>query len=167
RVPLRAAVVAAGDADDVPADDAGRGGVRAAEDLRRKPESVPRPDREVRGAPMIRRLFLGVLVLSAAGAGPAPRGSVAEWPAYGRDPGGSRYSLADQITRENVRQLKVAWTYRTGKDPKPSVVGDKAAFEATPIVVDGALYLSTPFDRVIALDPETGKERWTFDPQVS
>jgi len=116
---------------------------------------------------MIRRLFLGVLVLAAAGAGPAPRGSVADWPAYGQDPGGSRYSPADQITRENVRQLKVAWTYRTGEDPKPSVVGDKAAFEATPIVVDGTLYLSTPFDRVIALDPETGKERWTFDPQVS
>ena len=51
---------------------------------------------------MIRRLFLGVLVLAAAGAGPAPRGSVADWPAYGRDPGGSRYSPADQITREKA-----------------------------------------------------------------
>ena len=116
---------------------------------------------------MTRRLLLGALVLAAVGAGPAPRGSVADWPAYGRDAGGSRYSPADQITRENVRQLKVAWTYRTKEDPKQSVVGDKAAFEATPIVVDGTLYLSTPFDRVIALDPETGKERWTFDPQVS
>jgi quinoprotein glucose dehydrogenase len=46
-------------------------------------------------------------------------------------------------------------------------VGNKAAFEATPIVVDGVLYLSTPFNRVVALDPETGKERWVFDPRVS
>jgi quinoprotein glucose dehydrogenase len=48
-----------------------------------------------------------------------------------------------------------------------SVVGSKAGFEATPILVDGTLYLSTPFNRVVALDPATGKERWAFDPRVS
>jgi quinoprotein glucose dehydrogenase len=90
-----------------------------------------------------------------------------DWPAYGGDPGGSRYSPLAQIDRSNVRNLRVAWTYRTGEDVGKSVVGNKAAFEATPILVDGTLYFSTPFNRVIALDPETGKERWVFDPRVS
>jgi quinoprotein glucose dehydrogenase len=90
-----------------------------------------------------------------------------DWPAYGRDPGGSRYSPLAQIDRSNVQRVKVAWTYRTGENVSKSVVGNKAAFEATPIMIDGTLYLSTPFNRVIALDAETGKRRWLFDPGVS
>jgi quinoprotein glucose dehydrogenase len=105
--------------------------------------------------------FLALLVV-----GPAPA-TGSDWPAYGRDPGGSRYSPLAQINRSNVQNLKVAWTYRTGEDVGRSVVGNKAAFEATPIMVDGTLYLSTPFNRVVALDAETGKERWVFDPRVS
>ncbi|MFY9571976.1 MAG: pyrroloquinoline quinone-dependent dehydrogenase [Blastocatellia bacterium] len=65
-----------------------------------------------------------------------------------------------------MQNLKVAWTYRTGAaNVKGRSVND-AAFEATPIFVDGTLYLSTPFSRVIALDPEKGIERWSFDPKV-
>src|SRR5215475_3364675 len=78
-------------------------------------------------------------------------GPVADWPAYGRDPGGSRYSPLTQITRENVKHLQVAWIYHTGDTPTKA---QAASFEATPILVDGMLYLSTPFNRVIALDPE-------------
>ena len=89
-----------------------------------------------------------------------------DWPAYGRDPGGARYSPHTQISRDNVQNLKIAWTYRTGAGDVKSPAVKKAAFEATPILVDGTLYLSTPFGRVIALDPATGQERWTFDPQV-
>jgi quinoprotein glucose dehydrogenase len=89
-----------------------------------------------------------------------------EWPAYGRDPGGSRYSPLDQINRSNVKALKVAWTYRTGAVDVKGGSASKAAFEATPILVDGTLYLSTPFNRVIALDPVSGVERWAFDPKV-
>ena len=92
-----------------------------------------------------------------------PGGPVADWPAYGRDAGGSRYSPLAQITRENVSHLQVAWTYHTGDTPTK---GQAVAFEATPILVDGVLYLSTPFNRVIALDPETGAERWTYDPKI-
>jgi quinoprotein glucose dehydrogenase len=90
-----------------------------------------------------------------------------DWPAYGRDQGGSRYSPLTQINRVNVKQLKLAWTYRTGdvSDGKKTA-GVKSAFEATPILVDGMLYLSTPFDRIIALDPETGAERWAYDPKI-
>lgn len=87
----------------------------------------------------------------------------ADWPAYGRDPGGTRYSPAAQITRENVARLQVAWIYRTGD----YAVGEGATrFEATPLLVDATLYVATPFGRVIALDPTTGEERWTYDGRV-
>src|SRR5437879_5728908 len=90
-----------------------------------------------------------------------------DWSAYGRDAGGTRYSPANQITRQNVAQLKPVWEYHTGALQPKTALNEKAAFEATPILVDGTLYLSTPFNHVIALDPVTGKERWVFDPKVS
>src|SRR5579871_2150512 len=88
-----------------------------------------------------------------------------EWPCYGRDSGGARFSPLTQINPANVGALKVAWTYRTGDmvDPKN---GPGGAFECTPILLEGALYLCTPFSRIIALDAGTGKERWTYDPGV-
>ena len=86
-----------------------------------------------------------------------------DWTAYGHDALGSRYSPLTQITRENVSRLEVAWTYRTGDTTHTR---QPAKFEATPLMVDGTLYLSTPFARVIALDPETGREKWTFDPHT-
>ncbi len=94
----------------------------------------------------------------------------ADWRAYGGDAGGTRYSPLDQITPGNVMHLEQAWVYRTGEDYTDTPEGDKAAFEATPIVIseNGAstMYLSTPTNRVIALDPETGEERWVFDPKL-
>lgn len=89
-----------------------------------------------------------------------------DWPAYGRDAGGSRFSPLNQINRSNVAQLKTAWTYRTGAEDVKAAGSRNAAFESTPILVDGLLYLTTPYSRVIALDPVTGAERWSFDPQV-
>lgn len=96
-------------------------------------------------------------------------GSLAQdamWTHYGADAAGTRYSPARQIHRDNIQRLKVAWTYRTHALEPVTDLGRKAAFEATPILVDGTLYLSTPFDQVIALDPATGSERWRYDPQV-
>ena len=89
-----------------------------------------------------------------------------DWPAYGHDAGGSRYSPLSQINRDNVKQLKVAWTYRTGHLADSKRAAETTEFEATPIMVDGTLYLSTPFNRIIALDPQTGTERWAFDPKL-
>src|ERR1700681_372089 len=75
-------------------------------------------------------------------------------PSYGHDAGGTRYSPATQMNRDNVAQLKVAWAYRTGAlDQIADDLKEHAAFEATPILVDGRLYLSTPLDHVIALEP--------------
>ncbi len=88
------------------------------------------------------------------------------WPTYSNDPGGTRYSPASQIDGNNVAQLKVAWTFHTGALPHDPELGKKAAFEATPILVDGELFLSTPYDHVIAIDPESGAKLWEFDPKL-
>jgi quinoprotein glucose dehydrogenase len=89
------------------------------------------------------------------------------WPTYGDDPGGTRYSPATQINRANVTHLQVAWKFQTGALPHdPDDLDRKAAFEATPILVEGKLFLSTPFDHVIALNPVTGSKLWEFDPKL-
>jgi quinoprotein glucose dehydrogenase len=83
-----------------------------------------------------------------------------------RRSGGSRFSPLTQINRENVHKLKVASIYHTGDVSDGSKHPRKSAFETTPILVDGTLYFSTAFNRVIALDPETGAERWSYDPKI-
>jgi quinoprotein glucose dehydrogenase len=85
-----------------------------------------------------------------------------DWPNYGRDPGGQRFSPLTAINRANVAKLEVAWTFRTGDAYTPAR-SRPTAHEATPLYIDGVLYLSTPLGRVIALDPVTGRERWAFD----
>jgi glucose dehydrogenase len=89
-----------------------------------------------------------------------------EWRNYGGDPGGTRYSLLEQINKKNVTQLKVAWTHDTGDVSDGTEYPTRSAFEATPLVVDGVLYLTTPFCRLIALDAESGEKLWDFDPQI-
>ncbi len=89
-----------------------------------------------------------------------------DWPVYGHDAGGSRFSPAARITRGNVSRLTVAWTYRTGETDPRFKTDKPTSFEATPLVVDGTMYLGTPLGRVIALDPATGRERWVFDPKI-
>ena len=106
-------------------------------------------------------------------------GPTASWRIYGGSPGGGHYTAATQITPENVHNLKPAWVYRSGdfreastakiKD-RPDDLGDlpllPSGLQVTPIVENDTLYFCTPFNRVIALNPETGEELWSFDPQV-
>ncbi len=116
------------------------------------------------------RLFglAGAVVLAGGIAmGGAPVGpSADDWPVYGHDTSSSRYSPLTDITRENVSQLKVAWTYHTGDISDGKGQRRRSGFETTPIVVDGTLYLTTGFNRVIALDPSSGAERWSYDPRT-
>ncbi len=88
------------------------------------------------------------------------------WPYYGHDAGGMRYSPLTQINRDNVSKLKVAWAFHTGEMQESSGDKKRSGFETTPILVDGTLYITTPFNRVIALDPATGKQRWAYDPLI-
>src|SRR3954462_13625858 len=92
-------------------------------------------------------------MLLAAGAAAAQS---TEWPAYGHDAGGARFSPLKQINPENVAKLKRAWVYRTG---------EFGNFETTPIVIGGVMYLTTQAQKIVALEPETGKELWKFDPK--
>lgn len=77
-----------------------------------------------------------------------------------------RYSTLTQINRENVAKLKIAWVFHTGDISDGSDGRKRSGFETTPIMVGGTLYLTTPFNRVIALDPATGKQRWAYDPHI-
>lgn len=88
------------------------------------------------------------------------------WTAYGGDAGGTRYSPLRQIARTNVTKLRIAWSYRTGALEPRTALNDKAAFEATPVLIEGTLYLTTPFNQVIALDPASGAAKWIYDPKV-
>ena len=75
--------------------------------------------------------------------------------------------VAPQITPQNISRLQVAWTYRTGEAGDRFATSKPASLEATPLVVDGSMYIGTPLGRVIALDPVTGQERWVFDPKIA
>jgi quinoprotein glucose dehydrogenase len=111
----------------------------------------------------LRVALFAALALSAA----STAAQVADWPVTEGAPGGGRHSPLADVTRENVTQLRVAWTYRHGdfwEGSFPLPVNRGSAFESTPIVVDGRLFFTTPKNRVIALEPETGRELWSFDP---
>ena len=107
------------------------------------------------------RLAVAVLVLASLVSAQPDAGS--QWPHYGNDAGAARYSPAAQIDRSNVAQLQVAWTFRTRALGHSAPLDRKAAFEATPILVEGKLFLSTPYNHVIALDPRTGARLWEYD----
>jgi quinoprotein glucose dehydrogenase len=89
-----------------------------------------------------------------------------DWPVYGRDAGGSRYSTLEQINRSNVAGLKPAWEWKTGEKSLDQFKTNPGNFQATPLMIDGVLYLSTPYNRVVALDAESGRELWSFDPKA-
>lgn len=84
------------------------------------------------------------------------------WPEYGGTLGGTRFSALEQINLHNVSDLAPAWTYRTGVVQE----GEPSHLQATPLMVNETLYLCTQTNVIIALDPETGEQRWRHDPQV-
>ncbi|MBT8440972.1 MAG: pyrroloquinoline quinone-dependent dehydrogenase [Gammaproteobacteria bacterium] len=93
------------------------------------------------------------------------------WMHYGGDIGGSRFSQLREINRDNVADLELAWTYRTGAVDENPHLEQFIDFQATPILLPeeagGHLIVCTPFTKVIALDPATGEERWTFEPKFN
>lgn len=109
----------------------------------------------------MRYSLIGFFCLFAlAGQADAQPSPSVDWPGVGNDPGCMRYSPLDQIKCENISRLKPVWTYHTGE--LEGRVG--RTIECTPIVVEGVMYLTTGYLRVVALDAATGKELWQFDP---
>ena len=97
-----------------------------------------------------------------------------DWPHYGADRGGTRYTPADQINRDNFDQLRVIWRYRPPdqqiyETAPPNPVGRDLRFDnnrGTPLAVNGVLYYGSPFNILVALDGQSGEELWTFDPEA-
>ncbi|MEE2784103.1 MAG: pyrroloquinoline quinone-dependent dehydrogenase [Pseudomonadota bacterium] len=102
-------------------------------------------------------------------------GPIDDWPQAGGARGGGHYSDVTQITKDNVADLEIAWThrsgdYRTGGNTIDGVVEGEpfqTSFQVTPVLFEGTLYYCTPYNRVFALDPNTGVEQWSYDPEVA
>jgi quinoprotein glucose dehydrogenase/quinate dehydrogenase (quinone) len=110
--------------------------------------------------------FVPATAHRVAAGGPIER--AANWPAFGSTIAGDRFTPAAQVTPQNVAQLELAWSYRTGDAARPTDVPWAGhTFQSTPINVGDSLYLCTPHNVVIALDAETGHERWRYDPDVN
>src|SRR5260370_10412173 len=106
--------------------------------------------------------IIGWLLLWAA----PPPSKIHEWAWYAGDPGGNHYSPLTEINRGNVGRLELAWEWHTGEQPIPEKGVRPGAFEATALMIDGVLYLTTPYNRVVALDADSGRQRWVYDPKA-
>jgi quinoprotein glucose dehydrogenase len=104
--------------------------------------------------------LLAVLMVTALGGAALAAPSAGDWPYYGRDASGGRFSPLTQITTANVGKLAVAWTYHM--NPAPGAGGRVATSTTTPLVVKNVLYLGTPYGRVVALDATSGKQIWAY-----
>lgn len=115
--------------------------------------------------------LLGAVLVAASVPWPLTPASAQEpadagWPYYGHDAGGMRFSPLKQINRDNVAQLKVAWIFHTSDVQNSHKDSKRSGLETTPILVDGTLYVTTAFNRVIAVDPASGKQKWAYDPKL-
>ncbi|MEW6322629.1 MAG: pyrroloquinoline quinone-dependent dehydrogenase [Acidobacteriota bacterium] len=104
------------------------------------------------------------VVRGAGGQSAAP--AEGQWPYYAADQAATHYSTLDQITRDNVGQLEVAWEWRPGEKALAEFGTRPGAFQNTPLMIDGVLYVTTPYNQVAALDAASGREMWRFDPKV-
>lgn len=107
-------------------------------------------------------LSLGLLATSLA---------AQDWPYYGYDPGGSRYSPLTQINADNVNDLELVWSHQHGDLERKPDRKAYTGYQVTPLLLPEAagrsLVACTPFHRIFALDPATGGERWSYDPEVT
>jgi quinoprotein glucose dehydrogenase len=115
---------------------------------------------------VMRAIYLPSILCLAASVSTSQQPADAGWSTYGGDLGGQHYSAAAIITKDNISRLHPVWTYHTKAldSNRPGTLS--AAFESTPILYRDALIFTTPFDKVVALNPLTGTEKWTFDPQI-
>jgi quinoprotein glucose dehydrogenase len=102
----------------------------------------------------------------AGTAAPATRGAIVEWPYVGADANNSRHSPLTDVNAATVGQLQVAWRWRPEERPMPEFKTVPGNFTATPLMIDNVVYVSTNYNRVAALDAETGAVKWIYDPRA-
>jgi quinoprotein glucose dehydrogenase len=117
----------------------------------------------------IRNLIrIGIVLLLLSGQASAQQTRApGDWITFGGDAGSTKYSSLDQITAENVGDLEIAWTWKT---PDSNITKDNrlirpGQFKATPLAINGVLYMSTPIGQVTAVDGSTGETIWVNDPE--
>ena len=110
--------------------------------------------------------LMAFALVSASLAGAQEQGAMIEWPYVGAGPAHTKYSSVDDITAANVGDLEIVWQWEPNETPLEEYGTRPGPFQATPIMVDNVLYLSTMYTRVATLDAETGAELWTFDPRA-
>ena len=106
------------------------------------------------------------LVVTIAAIHAQTKKSEIEWPYYGGDQGGSKYSTLIEIITKNVSGMLQAWMWKTGETPLEKYATRPGMFQNSPLMIDNVLYLSTPYNTVVALDAETGAAIWTYDPKA-
>jgi outer membrane protein assembly factor BamB len=107
---------------------------------------------------LVTLVTVSVLVPRAQSRPPGPASAEADWLYYGGDPGGTKYSPLADINIGNVQRLQIAWQWKHWDTPPAP-----GFFESTPLMIDGTLYVTTPYNNVAAVDADTGQERWRFD----
>ena len=112
---------------------------------------------------MLKSAAAVLVFVTAVGFAPAVE---VDWPVYGGDQGGSKFSSLTDVDTQNVSALSVAWEWAAHEQALPEFGTRPGVFEATPVMVDNVLYFSTPYNRVVALNADSGAELWTFDPKA-
>lgn len=114
----------------------------------------------------MRTCVLAFVVAAGMVAPPASQQPLSHgWPVYGGDQAATRYSPLSDINRGNVQSLEVAWTWRPGEAALEVYGTEPGTFQNTPLMIDDVLYVSTPYNRVVALDARAGTELWRYDPE--
>ena len=118
------------------------------------------------GVQFMKSLLVSLALLTTTVAWAQEPAATGVWPFVGADQAHSKYSAAAEITPANVGDLEIVWRWEPNETPLEAYGTRPGPFQATPILVDDVLYLSTMYTRVVALDAATGAERWAFDPRA-
>jgi quinoprotein glucose dehydrogenase len=113
-----------------------------------------------------RRRLLPLLIVIALTHEAGSQSRLHEWPSYGGDQAGTKYSTLADINRTNVAQLEQAWEWQPGDAPLAEFDTRPGNFQNTPLMIGNVLYVTTQYNRVVALDAESGRQLWAFDPKA-
>src|SRR4051812_46635455 len=111
-------------------------------------------------------LLLAAAAIGTIAAGTAPDSRMIEWPYYGSDQAGTKWSAAADINRDTVVRLALAWSWKPDEKPLAEYRTQPGSFENTPLMIDNVLFVSTAYNRVVALDAESGRQLWAYDPHA-